>query len=91
MTKRSSYNAVIKDTFRGGGWGVNDGVEKKKVESVLPQPVRDEDQGPVISSASEQRAPVLEGSLTLSQLLYLSKLICNHICFKRTIHITVNA
>lgn len=25
----------------------------------------------------------MEGSLTLSLLLYLSKLICNHICFKR--------
>lgn len=67
------------------------GERKKEVESVLPQPVRDADQGPVISWAEEQRAPVLEGSLTLNQLQYLSKLICNHICFKRTIHITVNA
>lgn len=65
--------------------------KKKKVEGVLPQPIRDEDQGPVISWAGEQKAPVLEGSLMLSQLLYLSKLICNHICFKRMIHITVNA
>lgn len=40
MTKRSSYNGVIKDTFREGG---------KKREKV--EPVRDEDQGPVISRA----------------------------------------
>lgn len=47
--------------------------------------------GQLLAPAREQRAPVLEDGLTLSQLLYLSKLICNHICFKRTIHITVNS